>query len=369
MTRPSSADEVAEVVRAARRGSTPLLVCGGRTLIDVGDIPDAPLEPLETGALDPLVAYEPADLTVTVGAGMSLSALSAVLAARDQSLPVFHPAPGAATIGGLAAFGWTGLGRRLYGRLRDRVLEVRAVTGAGSVVRGGAKVVKNVTGFDLPRLFVGSHGTLAVLTELTLKVHPPREPLWTVGREGETAATVAWARHGVEGAVVPVEAMVEVDGDRASAAVFVPGPVEDARTVLAAFGDGLEPEPGDASFDGLCADGLLAPAEGEPDVVVRVAVRGSDLAPVIAHAGPLVRGLVDAGSSVAWLAPADPGRVAELRTAAERGGGSVVLLRAPDDLRRAIGTWGSPSGGHDIMRRLKERFDPDGVLGPGRFVT
>jgi glycolate oxidase FAD binding subunit len=368
LTAPASAAEVADTITGLRDARTPGVVVGGGTLLDVADREADGLERIETARLDAVVAYEPDDLTCTIGAGVTLAVLRERLTEGGQSFPVFHPAPDRATLGGLAAFAWTGLGRRLYGRLRDRILEVRAVTGEGKVVRGGAKVVKNVTGFDLPRLLCGSMGTLAVLTELTVKVHPPTDALWATSREGDPQELVRWARSGAERAPVPVEAIVELRGGSSVATAFVPGPPGDARGVLAVFGPGDEPTEGDERFAVLCADTLLAPGESDPDVVVRVAVPGPEVGSALEQAGAVERAIVDVASGVAWLGM-HAGRVEALRTFTQQRGGSLVLLRAPSDVRRTLGTWGAPAGGAEIMRRLKTLFDPDDVLGPGRFVV
>src|SRR5687768_15255673 len=188
--------------------------------------------------MDAVVAHHPADLIVTVQAGVRLAELQEVLAASGQTLPLWHPDPDV-RVGDLVDAGWLGLGRRLFGRLRDRVLEIRAVTGDGLSIRGGAKVVKNVTGFDLPRLFCGAGGRLGVLTEMTLKVAPLPRPLVAVSGEMATADLVAAA------ARVQVEAVVS----SGRCFVFAPGPDDDARVVLSGF-PSLRPDE-EASFEDL----------------------------------------------------------------------------------------------------------------------
>lgn len=197
---------------------------GGGTLLEASRAD----EELHTTALDAITYHEPADLIVTCEAGVTLAALQERLAHANQILPVWHPAPGRATVGGLVAHGWSGIGTQLYGALRDRVLEVKVVTGEAKVVRGGAKVVKNVTGFDLPRLLCGSRGTLGLITEVTLKVHPRPPAIYGVDRDGEDRA---WLDELVGRAPQPIETVVQ-DG---RSWAFAPGPLADAQALL---GDG-----------------------------------------------------------------------------------------------------------------------------------
>lgn len=340
---------MAEAVRDLRARRRTAAVRGGGTLFDVADGGPPDLV-LDTRALDAVPYYEPADLIVTCGAGVTLERLQEALAARGQVLPVWHPRPDVATVGGLAAFGWTGIGRQLYGRLRDRVLEVRAVTGEGKVVRGGARVVKNVTGFDLPRLFFGSMGTLGVLVELSLKVHPRPAQLF--------ASTVDPFRIPAD-TVQPVEVLAERVAGRWRGWRFAPGPESDAAALL-----GGDVEPGDQAFERIAASALLAPAD-QTRIVCRGAVPPSGIGAFIERIGG-GDAVVDVASGVAWFEAQD---AETARRDAEAAGGSLVLLSAPPDIRAAIGTWGTAPAGVELMRRLKDQFDPDGVLAPGRFVV
>src|SRR4051794_8370785 len=141
---------------------------GARTHWEVGGPPPAGTE---VRAPSGVVAYEPADMTVTVGAGTAFTDLDRVVAEHGQEVPL-DPRSGDATIGGILACGLSGIRRLRHGPLRDHVLEVRFVTGYGVLVKGGGPTVKNVTGYDLPRLFVGSLGTLGVLVQATLRCRP-----------------------------------------------------------------------------------------------------------------------------------------------------------------------------------------------------
>lgn len=362
---PADADELRDAVAELRSSGTGAVVVGGGTLLDVAD-PSEASATIRTSRLDRVVAHEPADLTFTCEAGVTLEAASRVLAHRGQTIPVGHPDPGRATLGGLVAFGWVGLGRGLFGPLRDRVLEVRAVTGAGRAVRGGGKVVKNVTGFDLPRLLCGSLGTLGVLTELTLKVQPTPRELFATRVEGEDGGSVVEAiRRGLVRARMPVEGVAVGDVGGWTGYAFAPGPRRDAEELLSLFGGG-PPEAADERFRKLSGDPMLAGATDDP-LVVRATAPPGWVGELVSELAPTGRAIVDVASGVVWAA-LDPGAsVAEMRRGAEARGGSLVLLAAPDEVRRRVGTWGAPRAGVEVMRRIREVFDPDGILGPGRL--
>jgi len=364
--KPEDPSAVADAVRTLRAHRGSATVVGGATLTDVAD-PAPSSDVLSTTALDDIVRYEPADLTLTCGSGVTLAALNAALEVSSQTLPLWHPAPERATIGGLVAFGWTGLGRTLYGPLRDRVLEVHAVTGAGRAVRGGGKVVKNVTGFDLPRLFCGSMGTLGVLVELTLKVQPEPEPLHgVVVHASDPVSAAEMARRTLDEVRMPVEALLCRASDGWRLEVFAPGPSTDAETLLAPFG-GEPVEEADARFDAIARAPVLA-GGSSGEVGVKIAVPPSAVAELCGTLRGADEAVVDVGSGLVW-ATVEVATAADARALVERAGGTLVLQRAPADVRRRLGTWGTPPATLEIMARLRDSFDPDRVLNPGRFVV
>jgi glycolate oxidase FAD binding subunit len=167
---PGSVEEVAAVVARAAEAGVPVVPWGGGTAVGVGVPPERGGIVLHLGRLVALVEHEPGDLTATAQAGITLAALQASLRARGQWLSLDPPDAARATLGGVLAANASGPRRHLYGTARDVLIGVTVVTGAGAVVRGGGRVVKNVAGFDLTRLLVGSWGTLGVITEVTLRL-------------------------------------------------------------------------------------------------------------------------------------------------------------------------------------------------------
>ncbi|MGL4541855.1 MAG: FAD-binding protein, partial [Polymorphobacter sp.] len=186
MTRlmPGSSDEVADMVRDAHGLGARLRLCGGDTARATGLV-DAGAAVLDLSGLDRIIAYEPDELVLTVDAGVRLATITALLATRGQHL-AFEPAlrGAASTIGGVIAANIAGPRRLSAGAVRDHFLGFEAVNGRGVRFRAGGRVVKNVTGFDLPKLLAGSWGSLAALTQVSLKVMPAPATVLTLALDG-----------------------------------------------------------------------------------------------------------------------------------------------------------------------------------------
>ena len=172
---PGTVEEVRAVLELASAEGVPMIPWGGGTASAVGTPPARAGVVLGLRRLTRLIEHEPGDLTVTAEAGITVAALQAALGGRGQWLSLDPPEAERATLGGAIATNAAGPRRQLYGTVRDLLIGITVVTGDGAVVRGGGKVVKNVAGYDLPKLFVGSYGTLGVIVEATLKLRPRPE--------------------------------------------------------------------------------------------------------------------------------------------------------------------------------------------------
>ncbi len=170
--KPSSAEEAAEIVRFAAAENLALIPCGARTKLAIGAPPARYDIAVDMTGLHQIAHYDPADLTLSVDAGMPLAALNATLLEHNQFLPLFTPYYSAATVGGTIAAGLDSPLRQFYGTARDFLLGAEFIDGTGSLVKSGGRVVKNVAGYDLHKLLIGSLGTLAVITRLNFRTFP-----------------------------------------------------------------------------------------------------------------------------------------------------------------------------------------------------
>jgi FAD/FMN-containing dehydrogenase len=309
---------------------------GSRTHWEVGGPPPGP-EAVEVRAPAGIVRFDPAELTVTVGAGTTVADLAGALAEAGQEV-VLDPRDPAATVGGLLATGLSGPRRLRHGPLRDQVLELRAVTGDGRLVTAGGPTVKNVSGYDLPRLLVGSLGTLAVLVQATLRCRPlPRAAAWyatgappnVVAADLYRPSTVWW--------------------DGTTTRVLLEGHPDDlAREAAAA---GLAPCGGPPPFPDGPHRGRISVAPSQL----------STLATDLQAAG--VRLAVEAGVGTVHVAADTEGALAEARAVATRAGGWLLREAGAPGLDGFGAALPSPG----LQRRVKAAFDPEGRLSPGRI--
>jgi glycolate oxidase FAD binding subunit len=396
--RVSDSEQVSAILTLASEESLAVVPRGSGSALDLGHPPSRVDVVLDLRGMDRVVDYNPDDLTASVEAGLTAGALAARLAARRQWLPVDPPGGDSRTLGGLVATAAHGPLRAKYGTLRDFLLGVRFVQADGVVTWGGARVVKSVTGYDVPKLMVGSLGTLGVLCELTLRLHPRPEAeatrlltfdsveaagafvarlldsslepnrveflngtaLGRLGLDRHVEAAVAVSVGSVDDAVREEIATVEgwgQDSEMFRSQSLTPDFWETYSTML---GDG-------GHVLALHVSGLPSRLAGSVRTVERVL---GDLAPggtaVIAGCAPL--GTLDVllgESAVPIAAPL----VERIRGAVAEIGGHTMVRRAPPAVRRAVDPWGPVEPGPmALMRGLRDEFDPRRVLNPGRFV-
>ncbi len=346
---------------------------------------------VSSAALRGITLYSPSELIVSALAGTALSEVQATLAASGQHLiaepPDLRRVLGAAdapqTIGGLVATNLSGPRRVAWGAMRDHVMGIRAVTGRAEVIHSGGRVLKNVTGLDLCKLFTGSHGTLGLITEVTLKVLPLPETSATlvlpmaVAQAGVAALSAALGSpYGVSGAAfLPQAAAARLGLPGAAALVRI----EDFAASVAYRSEKLRAELGVAGSSILDdaasrliwagvrdADPLVV---GDDDAVWRVSVRPSAGPGVLEAAG--CSGFLDWGGGLVWLVgAATPAAHQRVETAVLAAGGTWTLMRAPDALREAVDVIPPESPVlAAITRRVKAALDPRGILNPGRLYA
>jgi glycolate oxidase FAD binding subunit len=385
VVRPGGVDQVQTVVRSG----APLVASGLGAHLDVGGVPREIGVLLRLDRLHRVLDHQAADMTVTVEAGCPLGTLWERLATAGQWLPLDPPWPARTTLGGLVAANLSGPLRASQGTARDLLLGIAVVGADGALVRGGGRVVKNVAGYDLPKLHVGALGTAGVIVEVTCKVRPrPEREIAVViaCRSARAAADVALAvRDDLDPLWLEVAGSRGVSdgpGDGAAVAVGLggsPAQVEDGSGRVRALA-GAHGCRAVAVDDGAALRARLGHFDVEPAAaVLRAATLPVEVGSVLEAAeaagrerGVAVRTLAHAANGIVRIAVTRAGDVAPmvraLRPSLETAGGSLVVHRAIPEVKAGIDVWGR--GGCDVtlMRRIKAAFDPTGVLAPGRFV-
>lgn len=397
---PGGLEEVRAVIAVAAEVGAPVVPWGGGTAVGVGRPSGAAGLVLGLGRLNALVEHEPGDLTATVQAGMTVAALHDALGAREQWLSLDPPDRERATVGGVIATNAAGPRRHLYGTARDLLIGLTVVTGEGAVVRGGGKVVKNVAGYDLPKLFVGSYGTLGVIVEVTLKLRPVPDAERLVGCAFERIKDAGAAVRALMASDLIPNAVELCDAEAARALGLGAAP-----TLFVGF-DGFSEQ-----VDWQCAEleHLVGPLGGRavralppgtwprlgtaataafesPAAVMKLAVLPAAVAEAMEQAsnGARQRGLQSAWAAHAGVgvlraalhsprAREEPQPIVEVlrewRAIARASGGYAVLEWAPLGVKGEVDVWDDAGAAGRIMQRIKARVDPRNILNPGRFVA
>ncbi|HWC24131.1 MAG TPA: FAD-binding oxidoreductase [Flexivirga sp.] len=373
VARPTSTEQVSAVLRAAHEDGAVTVVRGNGTKQTFGGVCPAPDLLLDTRGLDRLLEHQPGDLIVRAEAGMPLAGLQERLRDSGQLLSLDEPVHGS-TIGGVLATNSSGPHRLQHGTARDLLIGATVVLADGTIAHSGGKVVKNVAGYDLGKLLVGSYGTLAVITEATFRLHPiPETRAWVTAsaRPDELEPLLARLCHSQ---LAP--AALEIDwqpGELATVALLVEGTADGVAGRVEAAGPEFQTAT-EVIPDLDWPWSLPCPTDGT-GIALKITCRlgaVAEIADAATELGLHVRGA--AGTGVLYAAaPADTstahlaGMLQLLRPLAARAGGAVVLLTAPLALRYEVDVWG-PVNGLPVMRRLKQQFDPGRQLAPGRFV-
>lgn len=391
---PPTADALAAVLALAAppafddSAGLAVILHGGGSALHVGRPPDRYDLALDTRRLDRLIAYEPDDLTVTVEAGMSVARLHALLAARGQFLSFDVPFPTRATVGGALAAARSGPRRARFGGPRDWLIGCRIALPDGTLIRSGGRVVKNVSGYDLCKLFVGSFGTLGAIVEASFKLRPlPAADATLLLPTSGFDRALALARQ-IAATVNALHAVVALDEQSAHslgldgpAAVVRAGGVERAVAALLDQARALArasttPMPSDPAFWQSLTDLEGAVPRGLA-LLVRCSVPPARLADAAAALRSATADLqlwayADSGLLFAHLRTPTtallPAIVQTARAAIEKLDGSLAVEAAPLQEKANIDLWGSPGDGLALMRRIKQQFDPNRTLSPGRFV-
>jgi glycolate oxidase FAD binding subunit len=405
---PGTQEQVAEIVAACGAAGAAVAPWGGGTTQGLGRPPGRLDVVVCLDRLARIVEFDAANLVVSAEAGVPLADLGWVLAVKREFLPLDPARMDRRTVGGVIATNASGPSRLLYGLARDLVLGMRVVLGTGERIRCGGKVIKNVSGYDMTKLFIGSLGTLGIITEVTFKLLPvPATRATVAGVFADLDQASAVITRALESFLLP-EAMELLDAQALAAvprlglagsagyglAVSLAGSPEtverQVRDFLGLFTEGqaatsttLRPEESPAAWSEI-RDALDRAVEGPERVCVKLGVPISQTPAFIAKAAALMRrdgwrgaiaahagsGVVRAACALPAGTPPEPVRdgIEALRREAEAAEGSLVVEEAPPAVKRHLDAWGKPGEAFAVMRRLKAEFDPAGVLNPGRFL-
>ncbi len=375
---PSSPEEAGEVMKAAGGAGRRVRIRGGGTKLCWGRPAEPPEVHVSTERLDRVVEHNQGDLTAVFEAGVPLARAQEALAEADQMVALDPPlgvlGGEGATIGGVVATGDSGPLRHRYGAPRDLILGITVALSDGTVARAGGKVIKNVAGYDLAKLFTGSFGTLGLIVEVVMRLHPrPPRTVTAVGGSddpdvlGSAASAIVHSPFGPECLDVSWRG-----GHGEVMARFVgAAPEAGARAVVKLMEQaGLEARLAEDDDDRW--DRQRARQRSADGAVVRVSGLASELATVLRSAQDVGASLVGrAGLGLSWITLAE-GDVPELVSNIEEERRRLhpfpcVVLDAPAEVRQKVEVWGDDEAVR-LMRRVKTRFDPNGVCNPGIFV-
>ena len=399
---PTEVEQVAKIVALSSQHGLCLLPRGGGSRMNVGGIPKQIDVLLETRLLTRLLEHEAPDLTCQVEAGLTLAALQTQLATKGQQLALDPPDAHQATLGGLLASNSCGPKRLRYGSARDLVIGLQVVQANGEVARSGGRVVKNVAGYDLNKLYIGSLGTLGVIVEANLKLQPLPSAERTLLLTYTTAIEAMQTVTAILGSLIAPSALELIDAGAASdmsdffginlptsgytLALDFEGSVATierqfdetrllARKHGALMGDDLDGEAQTRFWEAVRE-------HMQGTITCKVAIPVTQIVPYlekvtqVCHQHNLESAMIaHAGNGILYveLRPSDaPMRIVEaiktLRQHVQEVRGSLVVERCPVELKRLIDVWGEPGSDFYLMKRLKNQFDPKGTFVKGRFV-
>jgi glycolate oxidase FAD binding subunit len=392
---PETTEQLAQVVAACNAAGMPVVPWGGGTHQSWGGAPPTPFVAVQTTRLNRVLDYTPDDLTISVEAGMTLAALDATLAANGQMLPLDAPLPERSTIGGMLATAADGPRRLAYGTARDLLIGIRVVEATGRISKAGGMVVKNVSGFDMMKLYLGSMGTLAIIVSANFKLLPrPRAvgALSCVFANSDTAFAFVGALHASQltpaaveyqegwshDPAAPISVEVRIEGLPAAVARHLrdlpalAAQAGAAQTIVYESGDPVI-EPHWAALNDRAQTAELAADE----LVLRLSCLPADLFAALGDArelasrhGVKLRVSARALNGMAYLrGQGEDGALRSWHADLLNRRPHLAVIGAAPHLCAELPLWGAPSPNLELMRRIKHEFDPGNSLNPGRFVV
>jgi glycolate oxidase FAD binding subunit len=382
---PATPDQTALAIRICRAAHAAVIPWGGGTAMAIGNPPRRADVILKTHRLDRVVDRDHANLTVTVQSGITLNVVQATIAPQRQCVPFDAPFPGQSTIGGIIAANLNGPRRSSFGSVRDLVIGMKVILGTGEQIKAGGKVVKNVAGYDMCKLFTGSLGTLGIITEVTVRVAPLPQSRATIVVNGTLQQAIELADALADSKLLPSAVFLFNDarGQDWQLTVCFEGfeqcvarQLRDLENLSKAI---------DMRAESLNADNQLRVWREIQDLpltpgrlVYRVTVPRRAVAELLIAvqswraAAEMPTITADLTMGTVWIVCA-ANKIAtsyfpKLTSLAQRARGHAVMFAAPAELKSGIEVWGPAAPTLALMGEIKRRFDPAAILNPGRFV-
>jgi glycolate oxidase subunit GlcD len=395
---PGSAAEFTEVIDLAVAEDQTIVPAGGATFLEAGNVLERANLLVTTRRLSKLIHHEPADLVATAQAGLTLREFQHELRLKGQWLPIDPPDDGTSTLGGVLATGMSGPQQFGYGPLRSFVIGLRAILADGTSIKAGGNVVKNVAGYDLCKLFTGSYGTLGIITEVTFKLRPVPVETRTIVASGQSLVLTkigqSIARKSSPAAVEllsPALAKQIVAVRNSADLVLLIRFTGAARAVVVETANALKLLRDEnihcATHDEdevLWSGVSTAATGGIQNLIWRAETRPGELVSLLDEVKALEQdeashlgvkwqaGLGDGRVRVMAQAPVYPREsvrsLERMRQRAENLGGSLIIERAPVEIKNEIDSWGGFGSASELMKRIKRQLDPNNLFSPGRIV-
>ncbi|MFN2493767.1 MAG: FAD-binding oxidoreductase [Pyrinomonadaceae bacterium] len=401
---PGSIPELCEVIKFASSEGWGVVPAGAMTWVTTGNCLTQVNLIISTAQLNSIVEHEPADLITVAQAGVTLDHLNSQLKLKGQWLPLDPPDDGRATIGGVVATGLGGPHQFGYGPPRRHVIGMRVVLADGSLIKVGGRVVKNVAGYDLCKLFTGSYGTLGVVVEINFKLRPTPVGTATLIASGECGNLISIGKQLIDSRLFPVAVELLSPGmaretqlsDAKQHALLIRfagspnGVTSQANRGVALVNDNIASGSTQlVSEDSVIWRTLAAlPLRFQEDIALRVGLRPANVGTFLFE---LDEARTPDSAQIMWQAGIGDGRIRvlerrqhkddeteafqnetiarvdELRRKAETLGGTLIIEHAPPRMKAGCNAWGTFGSSASLMRRVKQNLDPDKIFSPGRF--
>ena len=378
---PHSQAELAAVITAANSHKWRVLSCGSGSKINWGDLAKNIDIIVSSDRINQLIEHAVGDLTVTVEAGMKFSQLQEILAKHNQFLALDPAFPNSATIGGIVATADTGSLRQRYGGVRDQLLGITFIRADGQIAKAGGRVVKNVAGYDLMKLFTGAYGTLGIISQVTFRVYPLPETSGTVILTGKPEAISQAVRTLQSSELTPTQAdllssklVTNLDLGTEIGLITrfqnISESVQEQSKRLLAIGEKL-------GLHGVIYSGnqetdlwqrlpkQIHSHVTESTITCKIGVLPTASVEII---NQIDIGLIHISSGLGLVRLEKEEQILPLRNLCQANSGFLSILSAPVELKERFDIWGYTGNGLQVMRRIKEQFDPQNILNPGRFV-